>query len=522
MEYSTGMALCGGGGSLATMTPERGGRSAVQGDALAAGFLSALWAARSTTLIAVAAGLFSALLYLAVIAFLAPGSTSYRQAIALNVPGAKAGYYPNGTRFSPTDLRGAAILKQAHAASGLERYGVTFVDFDAALTVRSYSPAMDQANLRFRSLMAQPAITLDDRRRLEDEYLKTIAEIGGDGALVTLALRDDQAVPADVAKAALAALLNEWSRLHIDRLGVAAAPNARDSALLLDEAAIAALDVPMAHMAIIGAQADLEARVRRLGTVPGFSDISAGTGKRTLMDVDRDAATVGTVLIAQVLTPIAKAGLARDPSMAKLTMSSLIGEDRIRAATLEQSIRRIDEIVAQADATRAGGTAGDGNTTVQLGDATVSRLVDLAVENADLPFRRSLLDEKRRLGEALQAQTASIALRSVILAAIQSAETAPLPNAAALAATFESAASTAAAAQNRLWAELNQLAELTGGADVNTDKQLYLPLQIRDAEMRSGGLRDMAVWLKAAIILATFAAGGLLLQLGRSALKSSV
>ena len=157
---------------------------------------------------------------------------------------------------------------------------------------------------------------------------------------------------------------------------------------------------------------------------------------------------------------------------------------------------------------------------MQLSDATISRLVDLAVENADLGYRRSLFDEKKALGEQASTLNALNQKRRFLAGAIEQQAAAPGPDTDELIGHFANVSAKVAATQNRLWGQLNQLSDLTSGPDSNAQKLIYEDMPLRDPVVASGGLRDRGTWLRALLIFASVVAGGALLQLGRVSIKA--
>lgn len=470
--------------------------------------------------IGAACGLFLSLAYLAFSAFFLPGTTTYRQAILLSAAGSQTGAYPNGTRFAPSDLRGGLILSKVYAASNLQQFGITLADLDSALSVSAYTPALEQTNLRFRALLNQPGLSPEARRQLDDEYRAAISSLDGVGALVSLGFGDDQKVPPETAKSVLAGIIGEWARLYVDQLGVAAAPNVRDAATLVNQEMLTQLDIPQAYQAIGEAQGKLDLRIAELSVVPGLGDIALENGKRRLNDIKRESEANSLIGLSQILMPLAHSGIARDAEMTKVALANAIADDKAESERLIQSIRQIDEIVAQSISPGTSSNAAQAvATTSQLGDATVERLLDLAVENADLPFRRKLLTEKKELGSKLAALLKRSNSLDRIYSAILSAQAVPVPNSAKLIARFEAAAVDVSTTQNRLWDQMNQLAELSGGQNIDNSKQIYVSVPIADEVVRSGGIGERVLWLKALVLFATFVAGGIVLQLGRSALR---
>lgn len=483
-------------------------------------FLSLLWSQRTTTFAALIAGLFAALAYLLFNAFVDSGISNYRRAIILSANGTAPGTYPNGTKFAPSDLRAGGIVAKVHKDLNLAQFGLSLADLDSALSVLPYSPALEQINLKFGALLAQPAITLSERAKIEQDYQAAVEQNNSFGAVVSLSLPSRFGVPPEVAQAVLAAILNEAASVNVNQLGVASAAGARDSAKLVDEESLASLDVPLALHILEAAQDDLLARTRRMLATPGVADIAIGPDQLRLNDIWRGAERLGATSIRLHLAPVANAGIVRDKVDTMRTLASLIREDQIRVETIQKSISQIDNLIVQSDMVRSpAATPESGGTSAQLSDTTVSRLVDLAVENADIDYRRSLFTEKKALGEQVNRLFGIIEKRRLVISAIEQQSATPTPDTNELIERFATSSAIVAATQNRLWGELNALSELASGPDGNAQKQIFEDVPLRDAFVTSGGLGDRNIWLRALLILASFIAGGALLQLGRTAIR---
>lgn len=503
------------------MVADRNKKADPETRADAGGVFDLLMPQRTAILAAFLGGLFAALCYLLFIAFADAGATGYRRAVILAANGTAPGTYPNGTRFAPSDLRTGGIVAKVYKNLELGQYGISMAEFDAALWVLPYSPVLEQINLKFRALLAQPSLTLADRAKIEQDYAAALEQNNSFGAVISLDVPNRFSVPPAIAEAVLAAVLNEAAITNVSKLGVAMAAGAIDSAKLVDEASTAAQDLPLALFTLETAQGDLLARTSSMLATPGIADITFGPDQTRLNDIRREAERLGTTEIRLNLAPLANAGIVRDKDGTLRALRSLIQEDQIRIDALQKSIGQIDSLIAQADLFgNRGDTPEGGGASVQLSDATISRLVDLAVENADLGYRRSLFDEKKALGEQASTLNALNQKRRFLAGAIEQQAAAPGPDTDELIGHFANVSAKVAATQNRLWGQLNQLSDLTSGPDSNAQKLIYEDMPLRDPVVASGGLRDRGTWLRALLIFASVVAGGALLQLGRVAIKA--
>ncbi len=485
-----------------------------------------LWKGWPTVLSAASLGAALAALYLVYVSVSQPSTTSYREAIALTSKGTKPGFYPNGLAYSPTDIRSPAVLNSVFTAIKLSDFGLTQMDLASALTVAPYSPAERQIHLKFRPLLINDQLPAAERRRIEDEYQAALNSARADGALLTLTFNDSLSIPGQVSRKTLDAVLFNWVRLYVDELGVANAPNARGSKILVDEKQAAGLDYVQAYEFAKSAHEELRTRIAALSELPGINDVTLSETGRTLRDVAREADALGVLRIDGILAPIADSGLSRDAALTRLTLKSTALEANQNRVGLDRRMQLIDDIVRQSTAvSQRSAEAGTASATTlsQLSDSTVAQLVDLALKNADRPFVQELLTEKKELGKARSELTGRIETIERQIAAISAFETSGAQGSAdlgsaELAGRFQKTIAIVAADLNRLWADIGTLTERVAATQLNAEKSIYVKMPILDSELSEGGLRSGGVWVRALMLLAFCTLAGLLLHLGRAAL----
>lgn len=482
----------------------------------------AVWSTRKSVAGSFSIGVAAALLYLAFASEWLPSVTSRQALISLDVRGAKAGYYPNGVVYSPTDIRSPAVMQSVYSALGLSQYGLSRSDLDTALSVFPYSATRGQIDLRYKALAANSNLSFEERSRIEADYAKALEGAVPDGALITLTFPDSKRIPATVSEKIIDAVLSKWSQLYVQDLGASNAPDSVDSKILIDESDVAGLDYVLAYRYLDGAQAELATRIDGLSQVPGISDVAIGSSGRRLKDVYRDVKAIGALRLDQTLKPLAYSGMSKEAEVTARKLKAAVVDTAEAKAATEQKIRLIDEIVAQTTSvsrTTGASSQQEGATLSQLSDSTVTQLIDLAVKNADRPYIRELLAEKQKLGSDVADAARRISELERLTTALSARQQSTPPFNAASSKQFEQVALIAVRDMNELWAELNQLAITVSDSRLNGEKTVYEKVPMRDAEVVSGGLHDTWPWAIAVAIILFFSFAGMSLHLMRNALQ---
>jgi len=94
-------------------------------------------------------------------------TTEFRQLF----DGANKGQYPNGTKFSATEIVGTPALTEVFAANSLGQFG-RFEDFKDALFIQQSNPELDLLSYEYQAKLADTKLTPVDLARIEEEFRK--------------------------------------------------------------------------------------------------------------------------------------------------------------------------------------------------------------------------------------------------------------------------------------------------------------------------------------------------------------
>ncbi|MGB8817287.1 MAG: hypothetical protein WCC66_05120 [Rhizobiaceae bacterium] len=459
--------------------------------------IASLWSGKRLIAAFFLLGLAAAMLCLAGFAYFKPQHEVYRTAIMLDARGSEPGHYPNGLKFAPQDLRSPAVLSAVHAAFGLEKRGISRESLERSISISEFSPAQDIVRQKYLSLLADKTVTSPDRVRLEEEFTKALESAGTPGTLVALDTTLLADASPELAKAILSGVLDHWSRIFVAEYGAANAPTSVDSKLLVKTEEITDLDYPLIYRYLDTASSRLAQRIDVMEQLPGVEGIAIASTARTVKDIARDARSLDLLQIRQNLEPMAFAGLARQPQLSAIQLQSAAQSIRDQKAETDKRMSTIDELMRQSIQTanqniQAGGGAPAAIT--QFDDGTITRLLDLAVGNADRPFIRDMLNEKQELATQSIRQATLLTQLERMAAALDPATSPGVQLGADAGTRFSAIAGRTVENLNALWSELNLLAEAASSKNINQDRTLYTRIPLREEFIVTGGVQDMATW----------------------------
>lgn len=133
--------------------------------------------------------------------------------------GADEGMYPNGLRFSPTDITSPSITEQVHTKNDLGTY-CQAGRFSSGFTVQQSSPALHFLNLEYEGRLADTRVTAVERQRLQEEYESRRAALKPQYKLVFIHPLACKSLPSLAASKALTEVLETWAADSQQKRGV--------------------------------------------------------------------------------------------------------------------------------------------------------------------------------------------------------------------------------------------------------------------------------------------------------------
>jgi len=155
-----------------------------------------------------------ALLYIVVAVALyifAPAQRITTQKFRLDFAGAADGTYPNGLKFSSSDITSTPILLVVFKNNQLDRF-ITFSGFARAVFVLEANPDYERLAADYQGLLNDPKLSAIDRDRILREWQAKAAAIAkNEFSLNWLRTKDTASVPESVVRKALIETLSGWA-----------------------------------------------------------------------------------------------------------------------------------------------------------------------------------------------------------------------------------------------------------------------------------------------------------------------
>ncbi|HEX6160125.1 MAG TPA: hypothetical protein VF111_08165, partial [Thermoanaerobaculia bacterium] len=160
------------------------------------------------TLAAVAVGyaIFAAARYL-----ITPSQRVTTQMFRLEFKGATAGAYPNGVKFSPSEILSTPVLLRVYNDNDLQRF-INFPAFTRSLFIIESNPEYERVLSEYRSRLADPKLMPVDRDRITTEFESKRASLSkADLAIQFVRLEQTREVPEVLVRKVLSDILAGWA-----------------------------------------------------------------------------------------------------------------------------------------------------------------------------------------------------------------------------------------------------------------------------------------------------------------------
>ena len=348
-----------------------------------------------------------------------PGITTTSLPFRLDFEGAENGLYPNGLKFSSTDIVGANVLARVYEMDNAARY-MTFRRFKEAVFLEESSRELETLNAQFDALLSDPKLSSVDRERIEREYQLRRSSLRH--AEFSLNFADDRRlkrVPADAREKILRDVLSVWAEVADREKGAVKYrwPVLTSNVVVRDSAGpreyLIELDVLRARIDRILANID------QLLRIPGSELVRVGSDKISLTEISVNLGEISRYQVAPLITHLSQTALMRDPRMvsgyyqAQLSSAQRDYEQaNAHVAALRHSLTSYtggqdgQRDARQAQNTPAPAAAPGDAITPQLSESFLDRIVKLATDSSDMKYRQDLVNETTRvtIAELLPAQ----------------------------------------------------------------------------------------------------------------------
>ncbi|MEA2235615.1 MAG: hypothetical protein QOC81_339 [Thermoanaerobaculia bacterium] len=449
---------------------------------------------------------------------LSPTQRISSQQFRLDFEGASEAKYPNGIKFSSSDITSTPILLKVFQDNQLDRF-TSFPNFSRSLVVLESNADYERLAAEYQARLADPKQSAIDRERvLRDWQAKASSIAKNDFSLNWFRTRDTAAVPESVVKKVLLDTLSSWARYaaneqHVLKYRLTVFSPEMIGSADTDSEPIVAIQVLRSKIYKVLQNIDA------LREVPG-SELVRGPDGMNLDEIRLRLEEIIRFHLDPLTGRVSTTGLiANRPATLRFLESQLAYDQRHMKATqdyadvIRQSfaVYSLDQRGFSPDSvTAAAATAAappnqqhpqqqrSDTLMPQIGDSFLDRLLTLTSQSSDIQYRQKVADEYRRASEAVIPAQQSVAYDQEVLVQVRSSATAPI-------------AGEADGVRNEIIATKNEVKQLLGrvnhiydavSANLNPSKELYTltaPSVVRTEHSRS--LFQLALYGVAVIAL---------------------
>jgi len=333
----------------------------------------------------------------------------------LEFDGISKGEYPNGMKFSTSDILSVPVMSRVYEENDLKQY-MTLPEFKGAVGVIQTNEDLRLLELEYESKLSSKQLTVQDRERIEAEFLGKRKALMIPFYTIRFAHRGLAAIPGGLMAEVLNDILRAWAE-YADRVKGAlkyrisiVSPNIIDKQTLEAEEYLAAVD--MLQQAIARIKTD----IGELAKIPGAETIKLEKTQLSLGDLRYQIEDMERFKLNPLASLVRQAGLSKNIDLSfgylknRLFELSLEKEEALAKKNVyDDSLKRY--------LLKGGGEAGKRDVPStqslplsdessrgipamipQFGASFLDSLIQLGQENSDAQFRQKITNNAIEVG----------------------------------------------------------------------------------------------------------------------------
>jgi len=379
-----------------------------------------------------------------------PAQRITTQTFRLDFEGAAEGHYPNGIKFSSSDIITTPILLRVFQENHLDRF-TKFPNFSRAVFVLEANLDYERLAADYQSRLGDPKLSAIDRERILREWQAKSASIAkNDYSINWLRTPDTSGVPESVVKKALLDTLNGWARYAANDQHVLKYRLTVFSPQIIgtaddDGELIVAIQVLRSKIYKVLQNIDL------LREVPGSELVRSSDGM-SLEEIRLRLEEIVRFRLEPLTGRVSTTGLITNRTATLRFLESQLAYDQRYLKSTQDFADVIRQSFAVYTLDQRGFTTETATTngtlpphdqshpqtqqrsdTVmpQISDSFLDRLVTMTSQFSDIPYRQKLVDDYRRASQAVIPAQQSVTYDQEVLSQVRNTAIGPLAGQAA-------------------------------------------------------------------------------------------
>jgi hypothetical protein len=373
-------------------------------------FFHTLRAYKAVILLCFAATAIAAAVALILAYLLGPSQRITTLPFRLDFQGATEGKFPNGLRYSATDIISSPILLKVFAANQLDRF-TSFKDFSQSVFVLESNRAYELLAADYQARLADARLTAIDRERIQREFELKRQSINKNEYSINYArTRRTDTIPETTVRKALLDILNAWANYAVNEQHVLEYPVAVLSPQVVDDAAVDPTDYIAAIQVLRAKIYRVLNNIAAIEKLPGAEQAKTGPDRTSLEEIKIRLEELVRFRLEPLVAVVRGSGLVRNMAITTRFLENQLAydqrqlkaaQDRAEAARESLAVyageqRSLSGATAEASQTSKTSARAAGETVMpQLSDSFLDRLLTLTSQSADTQYRQKLVDEYR-------------------------------------------------------------------------------------------------------------------------------
>lgn len=438
---------------------------------------------------------------------LAPAHRVTSVQFRLDFQGAERGEYPNGIKFSPSEVLSTPIVLKVFNQNELGKY-VSFTQFSRSLVVLESNLEMERVIREYTARLSDPKLTSVDRDRIQREYESRLQSVKkGQFSLSYMRPSRVREIPEPLVRKALHDILREWTNFIANEQHVLQYRVPVISPEIVAESAADGTN-PIVKVALLRSKVlRVLANVEVIRRLPA-AELSRTDNGVSLNDIHIRLDDIIRFRLEPLIQRAAAANLD-DRSETIRFLETQLAYDQRRLAAQERVAASAQQTLTMysgkgtVDETPSGttepppgeirpqpGVNGGGGVVPQLSDSFIERLVQLTSNAADTEYRQRLADEYRRAALNVVPLQEAVAYDEAMLDFIRRAG-----GASALTPTEVEQQITGTRAELRLLVQQMNLIYKDVSRNLNPTTELLTPLGVPTSRVaRAVSLKKLALY----------------------------
>ncbi len=326
----------------------------------------------------------------------------------LDFEGAERRQFPNGLRFSPSEIVSAPVLVKVFDANHLERF-TNFGNFSRSIVILESNPAFELLSAQFQSRLADPKLSPIDRERIENDFEMKRASLAKNEYSINYLRGFDRGMPETLIRKVLSDTLATWAQFAINEQHALDYRVSVLSPQILEVPSVEPDDYITRIQVLRSKVFRIIDNVGELQKMPG-ADLARTSDHLSLDEIQFRLEEIVRFRFEPLVGLVRNSGLIANPALTIRFLENQLAYDQrllqarqseadvIRQALAVYTEQRGESMASAANGTngRTGAARATGETVMpQLSDSFIDRLLTLTTQSADTQYRQHLVNDYR-------------------------------------------------------------------------------------------------------------------------------